>query len=1079
MAIAITMAVVLVGCGGGGDGGDPSFPSAGGGPGPNSGIGASGGTVNGPSGAQVVVPSGALTTATSIAVAQSSSGAPALPAGITGVGQIFAFTPHGTTFAKPVTITVPFNPASVPAGATPTLYKTNANQSAWEVVTGATVTGGTMSGQVTGFSFAIVAFPSLTEKTWILGAFDVEADEKPEPLEKVTQVGGEVRRQLRIGEPLILAPPSQATPEAVVQVFSNESGKTFYSGAQAPRPAIGDSINTGTSDLIQTFTFKRPKGAVPSLKFVLSSAFLETFDGGGAAPSLALCPWLDPTLSDQEIHDACVNHMMETQIEFRLRATRLLATDSFYSIASRANLTGAGQEWSLDVEALPDFTAALWSEGDFDVDKDVDGGGDGRHATATLKTPFTVVLPLEGNVGDDELFTVEIEIFSGAANRVGAESYAAAFIRDPLQDEGLTLEFSGLEQVPVQHPTLIAPTAQPCTGGIDATAGALQFTTQEFAAPERRKGGSVFVERVGGTHGEVSVLLETADGTALAGDDYETTRTVVRFADGQAGKRLVTIPFTLDKVAEPDKDVSLKLSPFTGCAALGAQSTATLIIQDDDRPLPVVPTFKVGGTVTGLSGSGLVLTTDLADRVTPAGNGPFTFHNALKTGTPYTVSIVTQPTNPSQICTVSNGSGTVAAADITNIAVSCATPQPNGALDATFGSQGKVFNTISSATAIALQADGKLLVLGSRTLSRYNSDGSLDTAFGSGGKADIVMKGGGLDAMIALAVQADGKIVVAGFSSLPTEFNDDFALQRFNPDGTLDTAFGSGGKVFTDFDGINDQAKALLIQGDGKIIAAGQAQVGSLTNANQDFAVVRYLSDGTLDPNFGTGGKMTVDFGDHSDFADAAALQADGSIVVVGRVFTDGGSGDADIGITRVLASGGVDGGFGSTGGIERIDFAQGGIVPATFAGGGFDEATDVVIQPDGKILIGGYTLNLGVFKAALVRLNSSNGSLDGTFGSAGLFTSSATETANGIALQADGKIVFTGSSSGDFGVVRVTDAGAVDTSFGTNGVVHADFFGASDVPNDVLVQPDGKIVAAGKARNGSSGGLGMVRVTP
>src|SRR6185295_935158 len=101
-------------------------------------------------------------------------------------------------------------------------------------------------------------------------------------------------------------------------------------------------------------------------------------------------------------------------------------------------------------------------------------------------------------------------------------------------------------------------------------------------------------------------------------------------------------------------------------------------------------------------------------------------------------------------------------------------------------------NTIGSATAITLQADGKLLSLGSRVLSRYNPDGSLDASFGSGGKVDIVLQGGGVDAMTALAVQADGKIVVAGFSSLPTEFNDDFALQRFNTDGTLDNTFGTG-----------------------------------------------------------------------------------------------------------------------------------------------------------------------------------------------------------------------------------------------------------------------------------------------
>src|ERR1044071_62078 len=119
-------------------------------------LGAAGGSVSS-AGAQVVIPPGALGQDTPIAVAQTDAGAPALPQGVHAFGSIFAFTPHGTSFATAVTMTVPFNPASVPPGATPKLYKTNAAQSAWAEVPGATVDGNTMSGQVTGFSFAVVA----------------------------------------------------------------------------------------------------------------------------------------------------------------------------------------------------------------------------------------------------------------------------------------------------------------------------------------------------------------------------------------------------------------------------------------------------------------------------------------------------------------------------------------------------------------------------------------------------------------------------------------------------------------------------------------------------------------------------------------------------------------------------------------------------------------------------------------------------------------------------------------------------------------------------------------------------------
>ncbi len=127
------------------------------GPGSGAGIGPGGGMASEASGAQVVIPSGALSAATQIAVTRTSAGAPALPAGVTAFGPTFAFTPHGTSFAVPATITLPFDPASVTAGRTPRLFKTNAAQSGWQEVPGATVQGGTMSGQISGFSYAVVA----------------------------------------------------------------------------------------------------------------------------------------------------------------------------------------------------------------------------------------------------------------------------------------------------------------------------------------------------------------------------------------------------------------------------------------------------------------------------------------------------------------------------------------------------------------------------------------------------------------------------------------------------------------------------------------------------------------------------------------------------------------------------------------------------------------------------------------------------------------------------------------------------------------------------------------------------------
>ena len=159
--------LVLCACGGGG-----SAASGQPGPGAGSGIGPSGGMASEATGAQVVVPAGALAASTAIAVTRSSTGAPALPAGLAAFGPMFAFTPHGTHFAVPATIIIPFDAASVPQGTAPRLFKTNATQSGWEEVQGATVEGGVMKGPVTGFSFAVVAGEPSTSTNLSVSSID-------------------------------------------------------------------------------------------------------------------------------------------------------------------------------------------------------------------------------------------------------------------------------------------------------------------------------------------------------------------------------------------------------------------------------------------------------------------------------------------------------------------------------------------------------------------------------------------------------------------------------------------------------------------------------------------------------------------------------------------------------------------------------------------------------------------------------------------------------------------------------------------------------------------------------------------
>ena len=207
----------------------------------------------------------------------------------------------------------------------------------------------------------------------------------------------------------------------------------------------------------------------------------------------------------------------------------------------------------------------------------------------------------------------------------------------------------------------------------------------------------------------------------------------------------------------------------------------------------------------------------------------------------------------------------------------------DGSLDGTFGSAGKVTTSIGGldddeAGAAALQTDGKIVVAGTCKTSsggfdfclvRYNTNGSLDTSFGAGGKVSTDFGSGNFANALALK---DGKIVVAGKCS------GAFCLARYNEsDGSLDISFGVGGKVTTPI-GTFDEAHAVAIQTDGKIVAAGFCY-GS---TDYHFCLARYNADGSLDPAFGIGGKVITPISTQ-DVANALAIQADGNIVVAGR----------------------------------------------------------------------------------------------------------------------------------------------------------------------------------------------------
>jgi len=544
----------------------------------------------------------------------------------------------------------------------------------------------------------------------------------------------------------------------------------------------------------------------------------------------------------------------------------------------------------------------------------------------------------------------------------------------------------------------------------------------------------------------------------------------VTFADGEVGPRDIVVPIVDDRAGEPDEDVTLTLSTDGGC---GDASQAVLTIVDDDRASVAPPpaTYAVGGTVAGLQGTGLELVEiGSGARVMP-GNGAFAFGARFDDGTAYDVRVATQPGNPVQICTVANGLGTIAAADASDIVVTCTTPAPAGGLDAGFGGGGLVTgNPAGGARALALQQDGKLLVLGATTLSRLDGAGIPDATFGTGGSVAIAFAGG-LDVEAQdVALQPDGRIVVAGYTGVKFGSPADFAVSRFMPDGSLDGMFGTGGTVVTDWAGSTDRAYAVLVQGDGKIVVAGHA--GSAASGS-DFAVARYTAAGALDTSFGSGGKVSTNVAGQTDLAYAAALQPDGRIVVTGRAGVSGGA-DPDVGIVRYETDGHLDGSFG-TGGVVLVDVS----------GGSWDEASDVGIAADGGILVTVQALVGGAFDFAVARFTP-GGSLDTGFGANGVVTTdfgAGHDYVRALALQPDGRIVVAGQSASatvaDFAVVRYEADGTLDASFGSGGAITVDFFGSIDGATCLVRQPDGKLVVGGAARNGAVGALGLARIVP
>jgi len=341
--------------------------------------------------------------------------------------------------------------------------------------------------------------------------------------------------------------------------------------------------------------------------------------------------------------------------------------------------------------------------------------------------------------------------------------------------------------------------------------------------------------------------------------------------------------------------------------------------------------------------------------------------------------------------------------------------------------------------------------------------GTLDVSFGVGGALRTNF-GGTYDWAYATAIQPDGKILAAGVSDARGTY--DFALARYTSTHDLDRTFGDGGVVLTDFGHSYDWAYALALQPDGKILVAGVSDA----SGSKDFALARFNPDGILDGSFGKGGLVIErERSLTTDIIHGIAVQPDGKIVAAGVTYEDVVTlrPQGDFMVARYLPDGRND-----------LTFGIGGVMTTDFSDGSYDEPYAVVLQPDGKIVLGGYTNSgggpgvlFGADQLALARYLP-NGLLDPSFGEGGKVVfdgGSIDERLLALALAPDGSLVAGGYTNGerrgDLLLARLRTDGTLTKGFGNTGkgVSINDLGTNSERISSLVLQPNGKIVAGGQ----------------
>jgi uncharacterized delta-60 repeat protein/uncharacterized repeat protein (TIGR01451 family) len=569
--------------------------------------------------------------------------------------------------------------------------------------------------------------------------------------------------------------------------------------------------------------------------------------------------------------------------------------------------------------------------------------------------------------------------------------------------------------------------------------GSLSFSAPNYSVVESNLTVTLSVARSFGNLGPITVDYATRDGTALAGSDYTAATGTLTWNDGDFSPKPLTVTILNDSVVEGTESFSLTLTKPTGGATLGSRPSATVTVQDDDfgpgflsfiaadyfvgedatnAVISVVRTFGQSGPVSvgfsTVSGGTAVPGFDFVST-----NGTLNFGDG-DTNLSFQVRIldnlVVEGDKTIGLILSNVRGGASLTGQITNAVLTIReNDQQSGSIDASFnalGANGPVRTLLLRTNNNKIYVGGDFLLFNSvprSHIARLNPNGTLDTGFDPGSTFN--------NSALAMSVLANSQILVGGtFTGVGGSNN---FLARLNNDGTLDTNFMAG------LTGVDNAVYAIAEQSDGRIVVGGSF---TGVNGNPRDRIARLNPGGSLDPNFNP------------------SASADGLVRVI-RVHMDG----------RMLLAGD----FTTVNGAPRGRIAQlnsDGTLDTSFTPGlgANDSIRSMVVQDNGKILIGGLFTNYnGTVRVRLARLNA-NGSIDSTF-NPGL---GANEFVSTVALQSDGRILIGGGFTLFNGatrnrLTRLNPDGSIDTTINLG-------TGANNFISTVVVQPDRKILIGG-----------------